>query len=235
MAVLRKLMVGAGKMAVLSSPSWAPKQVSAALRKILDIAIDGIEKAKFPGAKQEAGKQLEKAGGHVQQAVNTIIKQHTMAAAAQGFVANLGGVATVPLTLPANLIGVSTIQARMVAAIAHLRGYDIDDPKVRAAILMTMIGRNQVEKFIDDGVLPTTPIGVATAPVYDKDIVQQAGEKILNALVVQATGKQLIAFVGKRIPLVGGGVGAVVDSSSTRSIGQYANDQFPSRRQAPTR
>jgi hypothetical protein len=226
----RDVVLGAGKLAILNAPMLAPKQVSTVLRKILDLAIDG--KAKFPGARQMAANELEKADGHVQQAVNSIIKLHTGLAGAQGFVANVGGIATLPVSLPANLIGVSTIQARMVAGIAHLRGYDIDDPKVRAAILMTMIGRAQVDKLIDEGTLPTTPIGVATAPVYDRDLVVQAGEKILNSLMMQAGGKQLAALVGKRVPVIGGGVGAVVDGSSTRAIGHYASDQFPSRRYA---
>ena len=31
---------------------------------------------------------------------------------------------------PANLAGVALLQGRMVGAIAHLRGYDVDDPRV---------------------------------------------------------------------------------------------------------
>ena len=44
------------------------------------------------------------------------------------------------------------------------------------------------------------------------------------------SGKRLGVFLAKRIPLVGGGVGAVVDGWSTHSIIQHAQKQFISRR-----
>ena len=42
---------------------------------------------------------------------------------------------TVAITIPANITGLALIQCRMIAGIAHLRGYDLDDPRVRNAIL----------------------------------------------------------------------------------------------------
>ena len=39
------------------------------------------------------------------------------------------------LTIPTNITGLALIQCRMIAGIAHLRGYDLDDPRVRNAIL----------------------------------------------------------------------------------------------------
>jgi hypothetical protein len=230
MPSLKSFAGEAAKAAVTAIPVLAPKQSGKVLRKIMELAIDGKGKKVFPGAKEVAGKELEQAKGDASLAVKGLIKDHTVLAASQGFVTNLGGFATALATVPANLIGVAVIQSRLVAAIAHLRGYDIDDPKVRAAIIITLLGRNQVEKLVDAGVLPSTPMAVATAPVFDNELEQQASEKILSALLTQIGGKQAVSFVAKKIPVIGGGVGAATDGFSTHSIGQYAANQFPSRR-----
>ena len=50
----------------------------------------------------------------------------------------------------------------------------------------------------------------------------------------QIGGKRLGVFLAKKVPLVGGGVGAVVDGWSTHSIIQYAQEQFLSRRPRTT-
>ena len=66
-------------------------------------------------------------------------------AGAQGFVTNLGGLVTAAVTIPANITGLALIECRMIAGIAHLRGYDLDDPRVRNAILVCMLGEDEVD------------------------------------------------------------------------------------------
>jgi uncharacterized protein (DUF697 family) len=70
---------------------------------------------------------MEKHEGSVDDAVDAIIDTHVRLSSAQGFATNLGGVALLPVAIPANLTGLAILQIRMVAAIAHLRGYDLDD------------------------------------------------------------------------------------------------------------
>ena len=65
-------------------------------------------------------------------------------AGAQGFVTNLGGLVTAAVAIPVNITGLALIQCRMIAGIAHLRGYDLDDPKVKNAILVCLLGEDMV-------------------------------------------------------------------------------------------
>ena len=65
-------------------------------------------------------------------------------AGAQGFVTNLGGLVTAAVAIPTNVSGLALIECRMVAGIAHLRGYDLDHPNVRDAILLCMLGEDTV-------------------------------------------------------------------------------------------
>ena len=151
-------------------------------------------------------------------------------AGAQGFVSNLGGVVTLAVTIPANISGVAIVQARMVAAIAHLRGYDLDDQRVRTAILATLMGQREVDSLIHEEKLPTTPMGIATAPVGDADLEKVVARNLVNVLMGQVAGKKLPVFVSKRVPVLGGGVGATTDGFTTWSVARYARKQFRTRR-----
>ena len=61
-------------------------------------------------------------------------------AGGQGFATNWGGFFVSLVTAPANMTAAAFLQARLVSGIAHLRGYELADPRVRTAILMVMLG-----------------------------------------------------------------------------------------------
>ena len=113
---------------------------------------------------------------------------------------------------------------------AHLRGYDLDDQRVRTAILATLMGQREVDSLIHEEKLPTTPMGIATAPVGDADLEKVVARNLVNVLMGQVAGKKLPVFVSKRVPVLGGGVGATTDGFTTWSVARYARKQFPTRR-----
>lgn len=217
-----------GKIALEAAPAIAPGPVSGGLLRVIGIAIDGF--GWFPGARVAAGGQLRRSKGDPEAAINRIVQFHTALAGAQGFVTNLGGVATMAVALPANIVGVAIVQARMVAAIAHLRGHDLSDPRVRAGVIMCLVGRGQVEKLVARGELPSTPLVVATAPYRDPDLEQLVARRVLAVLMSLGGGKQAASLITRGVPVIGGGVGAATDSYSTSAVGRYAAEQFISRR-----
>lgn len=195
--------------------------------EILDLAIEG--RGKLPGAKH-AAKQLLLSKNDAEDAINRLVNSHIAMASGQGFATNWGGFLVAFVTIPANLAAISLLQARMVAGIAHLRGYELSDPRVRTAILMIMLGPSANADLITKGVLPSSPLVVATAPVFDARLDRQVARALLDRTLNQLTGKRLGVWVGKRIPLVGGGVGAAVDGWSTASVARHAIRELPSRR-----
>ena len=75
------------------------------------------------------------------------------------------------MTIPANITGLALIQCRMVAGIAHLRGYDLDDPRVRNAILACLLGEDAVTTLVKRSrSCPAPPMAMATAPAHDPDL-----------------------------------------------------------------
>lgn len=216
-----------GKSIIAAAPVAAPTTVSDLIRRIIDASINGV--AGVPGAKTIAGDHLVKYGD-VERAINQIVLEHTILSGAQGFATNVGGIAVAIVGAPASIVGLAVIHSRMVACIAHLRGYNIDDTRVRHAIMTTLLGKKIVDDLVGKGDLPGTPLVVATAPAIDPRLEATIAGRVTTALASSTGGRQVINIVLKRIPLVGGGVGAVTDGWNTRAIGTYAREQFVSRR-----
>ncbi len=206
----------------------APQAAGGVLRRVLEVSIDGL--GRVPSAQQVAAKAMERHTGDVDAAIESIVDSHVRLASAQGFVTNLGGLVMLPVAVPANIAGVAVLQVRMVAAIAHLRGYDLKDNRVRTALVMCLLGGEQVGRYISEGKLPTSPMAVATAPVFDPDLDRRVAEEVVGDLVNRIGGKNLALMVTKRVPLVGGGIGAVVDGYATHQIGKYAKGELARRR-----
>ena len=195
--------------------------------EILELAIEG--KGKLPGAKHSA-KSLLVQRNDAELAISRMITTHVALAGGQGFATKWGGFLVSLVTIPTNLAAASFLQARLVSGIAHLRGYELSDPRVRTAILMVMLGPAGNADLVSKGILPSSPLVVATAPVFDARLDLQVSKALLDRSLNQMTGKRFGVWLGKRIPFVGGGVGAVVDGWSTRSIALHAMEVFPSRR-----
>ncbi|NLE96767.1 MAG: EcsC family protein [Propionibacterium sp.] len=195
--------------------------------QILDLAISG--KGALTGAKVLAKQQLEKSRDH-ERAVRSVINQHLALAGGQGFATNWGGILLSVVTIPANMGASAFVQARMVAAIAHLRGYELVDPRVKTAILMCMLGPSAGAALVSKGVLPSSPLVVATAPVFDAQLDGAVAKVLLERALSSVGGKRLGVMLGKGIPFVGGGVGAAVDAWSTRAVANHTLEALPSRR-----
>jgi len=88
--------------------------------------------------------------------------------------------------------------------------------------------------LIASGDLPSSAAAVATAPAFDPRLDARVSRALFEHSMNHVSGKRLGVFLAKRIPLVGGGVGAVVDGWSTHSIIQHAQEQFISRRPRAT-
>ena len=217
-----------GKNLAPSVTQVAPGLTSAFVHEALDRAINGV--GPFPAAALAAEKQLDEQHGDVERAVHEVIENHVRFAGAQGLVTNLGGVVTLPVMVPANIMGLTLLQCRMVAGIAHLRGYDLADMRVHNAILAALLGDEAVLVLLKKKKIPGTPMAIATAPLYDDSIDQVMAGQVAAAMVAKVAGKQIVITAGKRVPIVGGLLGAGTDAYSTWLVGRYAQREFLPRR-----
>lgn len=211
-----------------SAAKRAPGLAAGFVRQAFDRAVDGVGPLK--GAAEAADLRLAESDGDVDEAIGKLIDSHVRLAGAQGFVTNLGGLVTMAMAIPANITGLALLQCHLVAGIAHLRGYSLTDPRVRNAILACILGDDGVKSLVKDHRLPGAPMLIATAPQHDPELDNHIASEVATALITQVAGKRTAAVVGRRLPLIGGGVGALTDGYDTYRVGRYAAKELKQRK-----
>lgn len=208
----------------------APELASNFVRGAFERAVDGLGPLK--GAAAAADAKLEKHHGDRARAIGDVVDSHVSLAGAQGFLTNIGGMVTMTVTIPANVSGLALVQAHMVGGIAHLRGYDLSDPRVRNAVLACMLGSDSVAALIKAKKLPSSPMAIATAPAYDPVLDQRIATQVAAELVERVAGKRTMAAIGRKVPVFGGGIGLVSDGLATFQVGRYAAKELKSRQRS---
>jgi hypothetical protein len=201
----------AGRFVAPRLPALAPDLNASFVGEALRRAIDGV------GPLVPAAVAAENAGG-----TRRIIDDHIRYAGAQGMLTSVGGVFTAMVTIPANITGLGLIQIRMVAAIAHLRGYDLEDPRVQNAVLACLLGEDRVDALVLARKIPAPPMALATAPVHDPEVARVLSAEVTAELVSRVTGKRAALAVVRKVPFVGGVVGMGADGLATYQVGSYA-------------
>jgi hypothetical protein len=205
----------------------APGLTTSFVREALNRAIDGV--GPLPGAAAAADSQLAEQRGDVDRAIHEVIENHVRYAGAQGFLTNVGGLITAAVAIPANVTGLTLVQCRMIAGIAHLRGHDLDDPRVRNAILTTLLGEDSVAELVRKRKIPAPPMALITAPVHDAGLDKVIGAEVAADLFARVAGKRLAVTIGRRVPVVGGIVGMGADGFVTWKVGRYADREILAR------
>lgn len=196
------------------------------VRSVLDRAIDGI--GPLRSAAHSADAKLVDAKGDVEDAIAKLVRRHVLWAGAQGFVTNLGGLVALPIAIPANVVGVTLVQCHLIAGVAHLRGYDLKDPGVRNAILVCMLGEESARKLMRSGKVPSV-MTLAKTATYDAALDERVSKEVTTDLIARTAGRRMATLIGRRIPLLGGVVGAGADGLMTYQLGKFAAKQLTDR------
>jgi hypothetical protein len=194
------------------------------IQVLLDAGIDGLGPLK-------SSRELADLARHdtrtTEGAVKRIIRSHVVKGGVGGFVTGVGGFVTMPLALPANVVEFYVGATRMVAAIALLRGYDLDDPQVRSAVLLTLVGSEADEVLAKAGLTDGSGkvlglVGQQLPPAALLMLNKAIGFRLLRGL-----GEKAFARLGRAIPLAGGVVGGSIDVWMMKRIADHAMNEFP--------
>ncbi|WP_354699058.1 EcsC family protein [Paraconexibacter sp. AEG42_29] len=162
--------------------------------------------------------------------IKSLIRWHVTRSGATGFATGLGGFATMPITLPTGLVAVWVVQARMVGAIAHIRGYDLEDERVRTLAMASLAGDALVTEVMKElGGTIAVKMGAAAVRKVPGQVIFEINKKVGFRLLTKAGTKGSINLT-KVVPVLGGVVGGSVDAASTRTVGAVAKRAFPETR-----
>lgn len=207
--------------------SGMEKAATGLVSRLIDAGIDGI--GPLDPAAAVADKALARHHGDAEAAIDDVVALHTKLAAAGGFVTGLGGFITLPIALPANVAGFYGIATRMVAATAHLRGYDLSREEVRTAVLLVLVGADADNILNKAGMSPmgrVAGLAVKQLPAPALMVLNKGiGFRLLSQL-----GKKGLGRLGRGVPLAGGVIGGGLDWWLVRRIARAASEEFARRR-----
>lgn len=194
------------------------------IQMILDVGLDGrgpIDSA------SELAERARKATGSPEQAVDRIVQRATIGGGLGGVMTGLGGIVTMPIALPANVLEFYVQATRMVGAVAILRGYDLKQEHIRTAVLLTLVGSQADEVLKKAGAATAsgriTSFALRGMPPAALMIINKAvGFRLMGNV-----GGALVARLGRSIPIAGGLVGGGIDVMMMRKIAAQARKEFP--------
>ncbi|WP_158929229.1 EcsC family protein [Acidisphaera sp. S103] len=151
-----------------------------------------------------------------------IVSRKSMKNGLVGAATGVGGLITLPVTVPADLVASWKIQIFMAIAIAHVYGHDLKAANIKTDIFLILAGDSAKEGLKRLGVEMTKGI---TKKAIDKYITREIMVKIWKIIpqkiITKAGEKSLTSFM-KMVPLVGAPIGFTFDWLSARATGKVA-------------
>ncbi len=211
-----------------NDPAADAGAASQAINKVMDMLLDiGLDGRGPIRSAAQVASAAKKDKGSREEAINAVARGTMYRGALGGFVTGLGGFVTMPIALPANVLEFYVQATRMVGAIASLRGYDIQDPRIRTAVLLTLVGSKSDDVLKKAGMATgggrVTSLALRNLPPAALMVVNKA----VGFNLMRGVGTKVLGRFGRGVPVAGGFFGAGVDGYMMKKIADHAMKEFP--------
>lgn len=145
-----------------------------------------------------------------------VVSRRALKAGGIGAITGLGGIVTLPVAIPANLVGTWRVQVTMLAIIAEMyeAEFEIDD------FFLVLGGSAVTEAMKQFGVVAGKDV---TKRMIEKHVtretMKQINRVVSRRILTKAGEKSATSFM-KMVPLVGAPVGFAFDWTATRAFGK---------------
>ena len=197
------------------------------MMNLLDVCYDKALQGVLPGEKsiEELAEDYLAKTSSREKAIDKLIGYQTVLCGTNGFITGLGGLLVLPVAIPANVAGVIYVQLRMIAAIAHINGYDIYSDQVRTIAYACLTGSSAANILKNVGIKISEKMAVNALKRVPGAILIKINQQVGFRLVTKFGQKGLVNVI-KMMPLIGGVVGGVFDTGMTLTIGNIAKKVF---------
>ena len=197
------------------------------MMNLLDKCYDGALKGVLPGEKNimELAEDYLSKSNSKEKAIDDLIRNQILLCGTNGFVAGLGGLLVLPIAIPANVASVIYVQLRMIAAIAHINGYDVYSDQVRTIAYVCLTGSSATNILKNVGIKIGEKVAVSALKKIPAAILIKINQQVGFRLVTKFGQKGVVNIV-KMVPLVGGVIGGGFDAITTGTIGKITKEVF---------
>lgn len=195
-----------------------------ALDKAYSLALNGVRGVSEP-LDQFAGDYISQYG-RTEKAIDKMVLAQELKLASSGFVTNLGGLLTLPIALPADLASSLYIEMRLIAAIAHIRGYNIYSDEVKTLVYLCLVGNAVGDVLKQVGVtLSTQFVAKKLLPKLTRELIGRINKTVCFRLLTKGGTKGIINL-NKAVPLIGGIVGGTYNCVEVAIFAKWAKKMF---------
>lgn len=154
------------------------------------------------------------------------ITSSALAAGLQGFVANLGGAATLPLALPADTVATLAAAVRATSGVMGAYGFETETEAGATQLRVGLLAAAGVSMVTVEGTQ------VLVARLSQQLLERAAAERLQVALTRQISRRLAAGLFWKRlprvVPVVGGVIGGAVNAGMVRAMGGRARAHYRS-------
>ena len=218
-----------------------------ALAALLRLALDGREVGGSDGTRVASARALARAHGprdvDEDEALTTealyrsgdaLLGWATASNFGSGLVAGLGGLLTLPITIPAQLAATTFTSLRLALALAILAGKDPLEPSVAAKAIVAALGSaGSASEELDD----VASVGAGVRDGVQYAALRASGAAMQNAswrltraaatkLAQRGAQRGASMAITRAVPIIGGVIGGTVDGVMTQSAGKRAMEAF---------
>jgi uncharacterized protein (DUF697 family) len=211
-------------MAPREKADGASGKAIALVREILDRGLEGVP----PLISSEALAAEYSADGSyatTRQRIAALIRWEATKNFATGFATGVGGLATLPVAIPAALLASWALQARLAGAIAALHGHSIKEDRVRSLVLLAILGDAAKDVVKEVGVKVGTRLTANAIKAVPGRVLFQINRLVGMRLLTKA-GQRSVVSLAKAIPFAGGVVGGSFDAAGCVAVGKVADGLF---------
>lgn len=139
-----------------------------------------------------------------------------------GAVTGLGGLITLPVSIPSDLVCSWRIQASMAFSISYIYGHTKDTKDLKTDLYLILAGDSGKEVLKRFGIEISKNITKKAVDRYiTRDIMVKIWRVVGRKIITKAGEKSMTSFM-KMVPLVGAPVGFVIDWTSAQAVGRIA-------------
>ena len=172
-----------------------------------------------------AQEYLSNCGGKKKQAAEQLIRMQVTKCTTTGFLTGLGGLITLPATITADIGSSMYVQIRMIAAIAVMGGYSLQDDVVKSMVFATLLKVEVGNLLKQVGVKTANRASLQLLKKLPGTVLTKINQKLGFRFLTKFGQKGVINLV-KVVPVAGGVVNGGLNLVETKAIGKRAMKAF---------
>lgn len=158
--------------------------------------------------------------------VKKILHRKSMKSGLVGAFTGVGGLITLPVSIPTDLISSWRIQASMAFSIAYVYGHTKDTTDLKTDLYLILAGDSAKEALKRVGIEMSKSVTKKAIEKYiTRDVMVKIWKVVGKKIITKAGEKSLTSFV-KMVPLVGAPVGFAFNWTATQTIGKFATSYY---------